>query len=104
MDAESLKMIFLILKNLLHRPMRRTGWLVGLALLGTLSACKVGPDYVRPTMDVGVTFKESQGWQPARPAADAARGPWWEMYQDETLSELMQPLGTMRARQGTSMK
>lgn len=92
MDAESLKMIFLILKNLLHRPIRRTGWLVGLALLGTLSACKVGPDYVRPTMDVGVTFKESQGWQPARPAADAARGPWWEMYQDETLSELMQRL------------
>ena len=63
--------------------------LLGVSLLGLLSSCMVGPDYVRPSIDVGVSFKESAGWQPARPMADAPRGPWWDMYQDETLSQLM---------------
>jgi NodT family efflux transporter outer membrane factor (OMF) lipoprotein len=62
---------------------------IGLTLIGALTACMVGPDYVRPPMDVGTTFKESAGWQPARQLADAPRGPWWDMYQDETLSQLM---------------
>ena len=61
-------------------------------LLG-LSACMVGPDYVRPTIDVGVQFKESPGWKLAQPAlASAPREPWWLMYRDPTLTELMQVL------------
>ena len=61
-------------------------------LLG-LSACMVGPDYVRPTIDVGVQFKESPGWKLAQPTlASAPREPWWLMYRDPTLTELMQVL------------
>ena len=67
-------------------------WGIALCLVGTLTACKVGPDYVRPTAEVGVTFKESAGWRPANPMANAPRGPWWEMYQDPVLSELMDKL------------
>ena len=83
-----------------HPVLRRVGRtlsrLLGMGVLGclfvSLSACKVGPDYAVPTAEVGATFKESAGWQPARPTADAARGPWWNMYQDETLADLMQKL------------
>lgn len=57
-----------------------------------MAACMVGPDYVRPQIDVGVAFKETPGWKVAQPAADAPRGPWWSMYQDEVLSQLMQEL------------
>ena len=61
-------------------------------LLG-LTACMVGPDYVRPTIDVGVQFKESPGWKLAQPAlASAPREPWWLMYRDSTLTDLMQVL------------
>lgn len=58
-----------------------------------LTGCMVGPDYVRPTIDVGVQFKESPGWKVAQPAlANAPREPWWLMYRDPTLTALMQEL------------
>ncbi|MEY3628885.1 MAG: hypothetical protein RLY91_651 [Pseudomonadota bacterium] len=58
-----------------------------------LTGCMVGPDYVRPTIDVGVQFKESPGWKLAQPGlASAPREPWWLMYRDPTLTQLMQEL------------
>jgi NodT family efflux transporter outer membrane factor (OMF) lipoprotein len=66
--------------------------LAGCCLSSLLAACMVGPDYVRPQVDVGTTFKESPGWKVAEPAANAPRGPWWQMYQDEVLAGLMQEL------------
>lgn len=57
-----------------------------------LAGCMVGPDYVRPTIDVGLEFKETPGWKVARPAADLPRGPWWSMYQDPVLTHLIQEL------------
>ena len=65
-------------------------------LLGSLSllaSCMVGPDYVRPTIDVGVQFKETPGWKPAQPQlAEVPGGAWWLMYGDPTLNQLMQEL------------
>jgi NodT family efflux transporter outer membrane factor (OMF) lipoprotein len=53
----------------------------------------VGPDYIRPSIDVGVQFKESPGWKLAQPAlASTPREPWWLMYRDPTLTDLMQAL------------
>lgn len=69
---------------------RRT--LVASLLCASLSACMVGPDYVRPTLEVGTTYKEAPGWKIAQPSADAPRGPWWEMFGDSTLSELIREL------------
>ncbi|MCX7222627.1 MAG: efflux transporter outer membrane subunit [Burkholderiales bacterium] len=82
---------FLSLKSVsVWRRARLSVALIG--LLG-LTACMVGPDYVRPTIDVGVQFKESPGWKLAQPAlASAPREPWWLMYRDSTLTELMQVL------------
>ncbi|CAM3732841.1 efflux transporter outer membrane subunit [Bordetella bronchialis] len=67
-----------------------------MALCGALGACAVGPDYVRPPVDVGTQFKEGQddtpGWKPAQPNELADRGAWWRVYQDPVLDELMRQL------------
>ena len=58
-----------------------------LALL--VSGCAVGPDYQRPvTVDVS-QFKEAEGWQPAAPADTLERGPWWSLFSDPVLNELV---------------
>lgn len=57
-----------------------------------LAACMVGPDYVKPEIDVGSGFKETPGWKVAEPAANEPRSPWWLMYQDDVLTQLMQEL------------
>ncbi|WP_249278364.1 efflux transporter outer membrane subunit [Bordetella genomosp. 7] len=63
-----------------------------------LSACAVGPDYQRPTLDVGDSYKEApasvDGWKPAQPRDAAERGAWWQVYGDPTLDGLMQQLNT----------
>ncbi|OZI21529.1 RND transporter [Bordetella genomosp. 9] len=67
-----------------------------LGLCGALGACAVGPDYVRPALDVGTQFKEGQedtpGWRPAQPNELADRGAWWRVYQDPILDDLMRQL------------
>lgn len=95
MDVNQDTTMMVLMLNQLQHPLRTVSrTLLGISLLGLLSACMVGPDYVRPPVEVGTTFKESAGWRPSRPLADIPRGPWWEMYQDETLSELMGELNT----------
>ncbi|VCU70540.1 Outer membrane protein OprM precursor [Pigmentiphaga humi] len=59
-----------------------------------LSACAVGPDYVRPQVDTGVQFKETEGWKSAQPRDDVRRGPWWEVFGDQELSRLMAQVET----------
>src|SRR5690606_13438427 len=56
-----------------------------------LSACAVGPDYQRPAIDLGDSYKEAQaeGWKPAQPRDAAERGAWWRVYGDATLDGLM---------------
>lgn len=64
-----------------------------LALCAALSACAVGPDYQRPTLDVGADYKEGQGevpgWKQAQPRDEADRGEWWRVYDDATLNDLV---------------
>jgi NodT family efflux transporter outer membrane factor (OMF) lipoprotein len=55
-----------------------------------LAACSVGPDYVRPEVATPPTFKESAPWKIARPRDDAERGPWWRIYGDSRLNELVE--------------
>ena len=67
-------------------------WLA-LALPCVLSACMVGPDYVRPALETGAAYRETPGWVVADPdMASRPKGPWWEIYRDETLSGLMEQL------------
>ena len=60
-------------------------------LLALCSGCAVGPNYQRPSVpqaDTYTAYKELAGWQPAAPADALQRGPWWQMFGDETLNNL----------------
>jgi len=53
-----------------------------------LTACTVGPEYVKPTVVVPDAFKEVQGWKHADPRDGVIRGKWWEMFEDRGLNNL----------------
>jgi NodT family efflux transporter outer membrane factor (OMF) lipoprotein len=62
--------------------------LLALAAALLLSACAVGPDYVRPTLPVPDAYKEAGGWKPAEPRPAASGLAWWQAYGDPVLDGL----------------
>src|SRR6266581_3430344 len=71
------------------KAVRSTGmraWI--LTATAALSACMVGPNYVRPPADAPAAFKETQGWKSAQPRDAAIRGSWWEVFGDAQLNAL----------------
>lgn len=58
------------------------------APLVLLSACAVGPDYVKPSAETPPDFKEQAGWKIAQPADTAIPAKWWEIYNDPVLNAL----------------
>jgi NodT family efflux transporter outer membrane factor (OMF) lipoprotein len=65
-------------------------------LLLASSACMVGPKYQRPSAPVPSAYKElpppeagqARGWKQAQPNDGAARGKWWEVFNDPQLNAL----------------
>ena len=53
-----------------------------------LSSCMVGPEYVRPTVEAPVAYKESDGWKVAQPQDTVIRGTWWEIFNEPQLNAL----------------
>jgi len=49
----------------------------------------VGPDYQRPTNAVPTAFRDAPEWKEATPADARGKGPWWEVFGDPQLQELM---------------
>jgi len=85
-------------KNVAARFLKDT-WrrsLVALAACSLLTACAVGPKYVRPSVEIPPAYKELQpqevkssgGWKTAQPQDAATRGEWWRIFNDPQLSEL----------------
>jgi NodT family efflux transporter outer membrane factor (OMF) lipoprotein len=58
------------------------------AACAVMSGCMVGPDYHRPQAPTPATFKELPGWKLATPADIAARGTWWQVFDDPLLDRL----------------
>ena len=62
------------------------------ALTATLSACAVGPNYVRPSAPLTPAFKEGPGpqtgWSPAQPMDAIQKGAWWSVFDDAVLDGL----------------
>jgi multidrug efflux system outer membrane protein len=58
--------------------------LLPLLLFLLTSACAMGPDYRRPDMSPPEAFMET-----APPGESIANMPWWELFKDETLQELI---------------
>jgi multidrug efflux system outer membrane protein len=60
---------------------------VAIAMMaGMLAGCAVGPDYKRPSVATPETFRG----QPTVEAASLADLPWWEVFGDPTLKQLVQ--------------
>jgi NodT family efflux transporter outer membrane factor (OMF) lipoprotein len=57
-------------------------------LLISLSACSVGPDYVKPKTDTPASFREADGWKKAEPQDHVPRGTWWTVFNDTQLNGL----------------
>jgi NodT family efflux transporter outer membrane factor (OMF) lipoprotein len=53
-----------------------------------LSACMLGPDYVKPNVNLPTEFKEAKDWKPTEPRDNVVVGNWWEIYNDPLLNEL----------------
>ena len=66
--------------------------LAGCVLGVLLAGCAVGPDYVKPQMEIPAAYKENGQWKAAQPMDDAPRGPWWQVCQDPRLDALMDTL------------
>ena len=70
--------------------------LASLACAFFLNGCVVGPKYVRPSVESPAVFKEAApvdtaeqpAWRKAQPKDAAARGKWWEVFNDPQLNEL----------------
>ncbi len=64
-----------------------------LAAVSLLGGCAVGPDYQRPSAVDTPAFKEAPQsgaqWFPAAPADALDRGPWWELFGDPVLNDLV---------------
>ena len=63
--------------------------LAALALALLLTGCAVGPNYQTPATAEVSTFKEAGGWVIAAPADLLQRGPWWLLFDDALLTDLI---------------
>ena len=62
--------------------------LVAAALaLALLTGCAVGPNYKQPPVTAPDVYRDVQG--PPAPAASLADAPWWELFRDPALNELI---------------
>lgn len=66
------------------------GRITPLAVAVMLTACTVGPDYVRPSAEAPVAYKELEGWKVAQPSDHLDRGQWWEIFGDPQLNALIE--------------
>ena len=57
------------------------------AVLLSLSACAVGPNYTRPPVEAPADYRGAAAPSDEKPFADL---PWWEVFQDSTLKGLVE--------------
>src|SRR3954447_15789888 len=65
-----------------------------IGVVGLLSSCTVGPNYVRPQAETPVAYKELDGWKTAQPQDAVIRGKWWELYNDTQLNDYASQIET----------
>ena len=65
-----------------------SAWPWAVACVALLSACAAGPTYVKPTVEMPVSWQLQEPWRTARPADAQPKGPWWERFGDADLNAL----------------
>ncbi|MDP8986143.1 MAG: efflux transporter outer membrane subunit [Pseudomonadota bacterium] len=68
--------------------MIRPQWISFGCGVAILAGCAVGPDYKRPEFETPVDYKEQSDWKPSEPNDAMSRGPWWNIYRDDVLTQL----------------
>ena len=68
--------------------MKRTAFLVILAILTLEAGCMMGPKYKRPIVDVPQGYRASAPQQAAQ-ASSLGNEQWWQVYQDPVLTQLI---------------
>ncbi|WP_229261877.1 efflux transporter outer membrane subunit [Duganella guangzhouensis] len=58
-------------------------------MLQLLAGCAVGPDYVKPAMELPSDYREAAPWTTAQPAAADDQSQWWTSFQDPVLNDLV---------------
>jgi len=71
--------------------MKKLAWFaVAMASLGLVAGCRVGPNYHRPVVKSPTAFRDlSENAQVQAQAASYADLPWWQVFQDPQLEELI---------------
>src|SRR5882724_3282789 len=71
--------------------MKKLAWFaVAMASLGLVAGCRVGPNYHRPVVKSPTAFRDlSENAQVEPQAASYADLPWWQVFQDPQLQELI---------------
>ena len=60
------------------------------AALLLISACSVGPDYVRPALETPAAYKETEAAKSSQSVDDVVSRSWWEIFADPELNSLEQ--------------
>jgi outer membrane protein, multidrug efflux system len=64
--------------------------LMSVLVSGLVGGCAVGPNYHRPAVQIPGTFRDTNDNAPVQPqAASFADLPWWQVFQDPQLQELI---------------
>ena len=65
-------------------------FVVGIMASGLVAGCKVGPNYNRPVVQPPTAYRDlSENPQVQAQAASYADLPWWQVFQDPQLQELI---------------
>jgi outer membrane protein, multidrug efflux system len=77
-------------KSVELRNMKLTNLLIVVLICGMFAGCKVGPNYHRPLVQTPTTYRDLQATpQLQAQAASYADLPWWQVFQDPKLQELI---------------
>ena len=60
-----------------------------IAVIAISGCAPVGPNFERPAAIVSPQFKEIKGWKIATPRESEPKGPWWSIFHDPELDQLM---------------
>jgi NodT family efflux transporter outer membrane factor (OMF) lipoprotein len=61
-----------------------------IAACALLASCAIGPNYVRPQVELPGDWKETADWKIAEPKDTVPKGKWWEMFDDPVLNGLIE--------------
>jgi outer membrane protein, multidrug efflux system len=74
----------------MRRSFRVTRGMFACGAAAVLAGCAAGPDYVRPAVDMPVAWIVEAPWHEATPNDQAAKGTWWQRFDDAHLDALEQ--------------